>query len=80
MAKRGKTPSLIGGAAGACKFEVAKKKRTCKRCDCSILKGTDCIEVNIPTTMGSKSYCVNCFMEVLKQTQKDLDLLFSQMV
>ncbi len=73
MAKKGKTPSLIGGGAGACKFETAKKKRTCKRCGRSISGGTDCIEVNVPATMGCKCYCIECFKEILDQTQKDLD-------
>ncbi|RKY69758.1 MAG: hypothetical protein DRQ24_10455 [Candidatus Latescibacterota bacterium] len=73
MTRRGKTPSLIGGGAGACKFEVAKKKRTCKRCQSTISGGTDCVEVNIPSTMGIKTYCIACFKEILAQTQKDLD-------
>jgi hypothetical protein len=78
MGKRGKTPSLIGGGAGACKFEVAKKKRTCKRCKCSIFRGTDCVEVKVPATMGSKSYCIDCFMEILDQTRRDLNDLVAQ--
>jgi len=78
MAKRGKTPSLIGGGAGACRFEVAKRKRTCKRCRFSIFGGTDCVEVDIPSTMGNKNYCIKCFMEILEQTQRDLNNLFAQ--
>lgn len=73
MAKKGKTPSLIGGGAGACKFETAKRKRTCKRCDGSITGGTDCVEINVPATMGCKCYCVDCFSEILVQTQSDLN-------
>jgi len=75
MAKKGKTPSLIGGGAGACKFANALKKRTCKRCGEAIPMGTECVEVNIPATMGHKCYCVNCFKEVLTQTQQDLNNL-----
>lgn len=75
MVKKGKSPSLIGGGAGACKFETAKKKRTCKRCGSSIPGGIDCIEVNVPATMGCKCYCIECFKEVLDQTQRDLDSL-----
>ncbi len=75
MAKRGKTPSLIGGGAGACKLTTAQKQRTCKRCGDPIAGGTDCIEVNVPTTMGHKCYCIDCFSEVLVQTQVDLNAL-----
>ena len=78
MAKRGKTPSLIGGGAGACKFATALKKRTCKRCGGAIKKGIECVEVNKPGTQGHKSYCVNCFKEVLAQTQQDLNKLVEQ--
>ena len=78
MAKRGKTPSLIGGGAGACKFATAKRKRICKRCEEAILGGCDCIEVNIPATMGSTCYCIDCFEEVLEQTQQDLNNLVAQ--
>jgi hypothetical protein len=78
MAKRGKTPSLIGGGAGACKFATAKHKRTCKRCKGAIPGGCDCIEVKVPSTMGCKCYCIDCFKEVLDQTQHDLDNLVTQ--
>ena len=78
MAKRGKTPSLIGGGAGACKFATALKKRTCKRCGGAIFGGTDCVEVSIPGTQGHKNYCADCFREVLAQTQQDLDNLVEQ--
>jgi hypothetical protein len=78
MAKRGKTPSLIGGGAGACKFATALKKRTCKRCGGAIPGGTDCVEVSIPGTQGHKNYCADCFREVLAQTQQDLNKLIEQ--
>jgi hypothetical protein len=78
MAKRGKTPSLIGGGAGACKLVTAKHKRTCKRCKGAILGGCGCIEVKIPSTMGYKCYCTDCFKEILGQTQHDLDSLVEQ--
>lgn len=75
MAKKGKTPSLIGGGAGACRFSSALKKRTCKRCGGAIPGGNDCVEVNKPGTQGHKCYCIDCFKEVLEQTQQDLDNL-----
>ena len=78
MAKKGKTPSLIGGGAGACNFATAKRKRTCKRCKVAIPGGCDCVEVNIPSTMGSKCYCIDCFKEVLDQSQRDLNNLVEQ--
>jgi hypothetical protein len=79
MVKRGKTPSLIGGAAGACKFVTTKKKRSCKRCDGDILGGTECVEVNVPASMGHKCYCMKCFEKILNQTQCDLDNLKGQL-
>lgn len=78
MAKRGRTPSLIGGGAGGCKFAIALKKRTCKRCGGAIPGGTDCVEVSIPGTLGHKCYCTECFNEVLAQTQQDLNKLVEQ--
>ncbi len=78
MAKRGKTPSLIGGGAGACKFATAKRKRICKRCKGEIPGGCNCIEVNIPSTMGYKCYCIDCFKEVLDKTQQDIDNLIER--
>lgn len=79
MTKRGKKPSLIGSGAGACKFEVAQRKRICKRCGNSILKEMNCAKVNVPFTMGSKSYCLRCFSEILGQTQQDLNSLVAQL-
>lgn len=79
MAKKGKTPSLIGGGAGACRFETAIRKRTCKRCGGSIHGGSDCVEVSIPGTVGRyKCYCIGCFKEVLDRTQQDLENLLAR--
>ena len=78
MAKKGKTPSLIGGGAGACKFATAKRKRTCKRCSGTIHADYNCVEVSIPSTMGSKCYCIDCFKEIIDQTQHDLNNLMEQ--
>ncbi len=79
MAKRGKTPSLVGGGAGASKFVEAKKKRTCSRGECQIKMGEKCIEVNVPGTMGKKTYCCDCFEEILEQSQGDLDKLKNEL-
>ena len=76
MAKRGKTPSLIGGGAGACKQVTAKCKRRCKRCGRDVLRGELIVEVTKPGTLGGyKPYCRECFIEILDQTQSDLDKL-----
>ncbi len=75
MAKRGKTPSLIGGGAGTSKFVVVKGTRKCKRCDVRITKGCQCIEVSKPGSQGHKTYCRRCFGNILDQTQKDIDKL-----
>lgn len=75
MAKRGKTPSLIGGGAGASNFVIAKRKRACKRCGHTISGGNNCVEVSIPGNLGHKNYCIDCFIEVLDQTQLDINNL-----
>lgn len=78
MGKRGKTPSLIGGGARASKFVTAGKRRQCKRCDCDIPKGTRCAEVGIPGSLGSRTYCLSCFSDMIEQSRRDLDRLEQQ--
>lgn len=75
MTKRGKTPSLIGGAAGKPKFVIAKKKRKCKRCKTEVCQGIKCVEIPIPGSMGSKTYCMDCFSEIISKSRQDLDQL-----
>lgn len=75
MAPKGKTPSLIGSGAGSSKIVTALKKRTCKRCKDAISGGTKCIEVSVPGTFGSKTYCKQCYLLVLEQTRTDLKKL-----
>jgi hypothetical protein len=75
MTKRGKTPSLIGSSLGASKFVQAGKKRTCKRGECEIPMGRFCAEVHIPGNMGHKTYCLDCYQEILEQTQTKLNEL-----
>jgi len=72
MTPRGKTPSLLGSGAGSSKIVLAKKKRTCKRCYGEILGGNNCIEVAVPGTMGYKTYCKDCFSNILVQTKNDI--------
>jgi len=72
MAPRGKTPSLIGSGAGSSKIVTALKKRTCKRCKGSIPAQTKCLEVGIPGSFGSKTYCKECYQLILQQTSVDL--------
>ena len=75
MAPRGKTPSLIGSGAGNSRFAKAIKKRTCKRCETELPGGTDCIEVAIPGSFGSRTYCKECFAKIIEQSKKDLAAL-----
>ncbi|MCK4763704.1 MAG: hypothetical protein KAW12_16000 [Candidatus Aminicenantes bacterium] len=77
MTKRGKTPSLISGLSGKPIPEKVKKKRTCNRCSCDIMKGQNCFLI---PKLGSgfsnkKPFCKSCFKETLDQTRKDLDSL-----
>ncbi len=75
--KRGKIPSLITGSSGKPIRVIAKRQRMCSRCSCSIASGNNCFEV--PKVGGGfsnkKTYCRNCFGEILKKTKEDLALL-----
>ena len=79
MAKRGPTPSLIGGSLGAPRFVTAKKRRPCKRCDQPILMSAACVEVARPGQMGRKTFCTSCFGEILTKTRERLDALRSEL-
>jgi late competence protein required for DNA uptake (superfamily II DNA/RNA helicase) len=73
MSEKGKTPSLITSMSGNPKIVVAKKKRTCKRCDQDIVNGAKCVEVPQPGTMGSKTYCCDCAQKMVEKSREDLD-------
>jgi len=72
MTPRGKTPSLIGGGAGASKIVKSAGKRHCKRCGKSISANGQCVEVAVPGTMGHKTYCIVCYQDIISQSKKDL--------
>ena len=79
MAKRGKTPTLISGSSGKPSVAEARRKRVCTRCNCNINMGEKLFEipkVGVGFT-AKKSVCKSCFIDILKQTQKDLDHLKS---
>ena len=80
MAKRGPTPSLIGGTHGTVSFHVAGKKSECRRCKEDMPKGTRCVRVTKPGKMGpGTAYCTDCFSEVLDETQRKLDELRAEL-
>lgn len=72
MAPRGKTPSLVGGGAGASKIVQPPGKRRCKHCHESIPPGEHCAEVAVPGTMGHKTYCIACFQKIISKSKEDL--------
>ncbi len=72
MAKKGKTPSLIGGGAGATRFVSARGPRKCSRCGARIGKGTNSVEVARPGTMGRRTYCKNCYAQIITKSEEDL--------
>lgn len=75
--KRGKTPSLITGSSGKPARVLAKRSRSCNRCSLSISLGVECFE--IPKVGGGfsskKTFCTECFKEILTQTKKDIATL-----
>lgn len=75
---RGKWPSLVTGSRGRPKFEIVKRKRTCKRCGKSILAGAKCVSIPIAGSMGSKTYCCSCLLRIIEQSRSDLDELESR--
>lgn len=80
MAKRGPTPSLIGGTHGTVTFCVARRKTECRRCKENLPKGARCARVSRPGKMGpGRAYCVDCFEEVLDETQRRLDELRAEL-
>ncbi len=81
MAKKGKTPSFITSLSGKPEVVEAKGRRTCKRGGCGqkIEKGTMCVEVAKPGTMGSRTFCIECANEIIQKTRDDLDNLEKQL-
>ena len=75
--KRGKIPSLITGSNGKPSKVVCKRRRLCSRCSFEILLGESCFE--IPKVGGGfsnkKTFCPDCFKEILEQTKKDMSIL-----
>lgn len=79
MAKRGRTPSLIGSGAGASKFVIAKGERTCRRCGEAIEGGEDCVQVGVAGSMGHRTYCLGCYGDILGETGKQLQKLRAEL-
>ena len=71
MSKKGRTPSLISGKRPS--LTVAKRKRQCVRCEREIHSGSHCANVPIPGTMGDKTYCTACLLEIVEKSREDLD-------
>lgn len=79
MSKKGKIPSLLTGSSGIPRKTTAGKKRSCNRCDQTLIKGDSCYEVPKPGGFRShKTYCEKCFGQILEQTQIDLNKLKSE--
>lgn len=80
MSKKGKVPSLITSSSGNPKMVNAKRKRVCKRCDCPIEGGAVCVEIPQPGTMGTRTYCTECFKEIICKSREDLDRLEKELI
>jgi hypothetical protein len=79
VAKPGRTPSLIGSGAGVSKFVTAKRERTCRRCGEAREVGEDCVEVGVPGSMGHRTYCLDCYGDILGETGKQLQKLRAEL-
>lgn len=75
MTKKGKVPLLVSGVSGRPKIVVAKRTRHCKRCEAELPLATKCVEIPIPGSLGSKTYCCDCLMEMIVKSREDLDVL-----
>lgn len=75
MTKRGKVPSLISGASGKPKIVVARRTRHCKRCECELPPRTTCVEIPTPGSMGRRTYCPDCVLEMIDKSREDLNIL-----
>ena len=73
--KKGKCPSLITGNHGRPVFEIAVRKRTCKRCGNEISKGSRSVRIPKPGSMGRRTFCCACLSDIIRQSRKDLDKL-----
>ena len=82
MAKKGRSPSLIAGSNGKPHATSAKKRRKCKRCNEVIVLGDSLFE--IPQKSGGFSkkspFCLDCFNEVIQQTEKDVAALKEELI
>ncbi|MDP2217496.1 MAG: hypothetical protein Q8J68_09440 [Methanolobus sp.] len=76
MTKKGKTPSLISGKMPS--LIVAKGRRHCTRCKREICRGSRCADVPIPGTMGDKTYCTDCLLEIVEKSREDLNQIENQ--
>lgn len=80
---KGPTPSLIGTTLGSCSFGLTGARGPlahCKRCGCELRRQAPCVEVSIPGSFGSKTFCLLCFGKILDATQMKLNSLRSELV
>jgi len=76
MPKKGKTPSLISGKKPS--LVLAKRRRHCARCKREICSGSNCADVPIPGTLGDKTYCLDCLLEIIEKSREDLNQIEDQ--
>jgi hypothetical protein len=74
---KGKIPSLISGSSGRPEMASAQRVRKCVRCKTSVAKGNNCFEIPKPGGgfSSKKTFCLECFGNILNQTQIDIDKL-----
>ncbi len=79
---KGPTPCLIGTTLGSCRFVQPGGRgplRHCNRCNAELSRDRNCVEVTIPGTLGHKTFCPNCFSNILDATQAKVNSLRTEL-
>jgi hypothetical protein len=80
---KGPTPCLIGATLGSCSFGLTGSRGPlahCKRCRSELGRQAPSVEVSIPGSFGSKTFCLVCFEKILDATQTKLNSLRLELV
>jgi predicted RNA-binding Zn-ribbon protein involved in translation (DUF1610 family) len=73
-------PSLISVSNGKPEVIVAKKKIKCTKCSIEIASGNKYFSMTVSQSgfSNKKRYCLNCGLEIIKNTESKLEEVKSQ--